>query len=58
MRLMAMINQPQLLVMTYRSSTTTRTINLAKDFSSKMMRGKIMISLMTRILTRMMRTMT
>ena len=58
MRLMAMINQPQLLGMTYRSLTTTRTINLAKDFSSKMMRGKIMISLMTRILTRMMRTMT
>ena len=58
MRLMAMINQPQLLVMTYRNLTTTRTINLAKDFSSKMMRGKIMISLMTRILTRMMRTMT
>ena len=58
MRLMAMINQPQLLVMTYRNLTTTRTINLAKDFSSKKMRGKIMISLMTRILSRMMRTMT
>ena len=54
---MAMINHLQLLEMTYLSLTTTRTINLANVFSSKMMRAKIMSSLMTRTSTRMMRTM-
>jgi hypothetical protein len=58
MRPMAMINHPQLLEMTYRSLTTARTINRANVFSSKMMRGKIMSSLMTRTSTRMMKTMT
>jgi hypothetical protein len=38
--------------------TTTRTINRANVFSSKMMRVKIMSSLMTRTSTRMMKTMT
>jgi len=55
---MAMINHLQLLEMTYLSLTTTRTINLANVFSLKMKRAKIMISLMIRISTRMMKTMT
>lgn len=58
MRPMVMINHPQQLEMTYRSLTTTRTINRANVFSSKMMRVKIMSSLMTRTSTRMMKTMT
>ena len=58
MQPMAMINHPQLLVMTYLSLTTTRTINHANVYSLKMMRAKIMSSLMTRISTRMMKTMT
>jgi hypothetical protein len=58
MQPMAMINHPQLLVMTYLSLTTTRIINHANVYSLKMMRAKIMSSLMTRISTRMMKTMT
>ena len=55
MRPMAMISHPQLLAMTYLSSTI---INLANVCSSKMMRAKTTNSLMTRTSTRMMKTMT